>query len=576
MSSANAADARSLPVRFRTDVLCVGVLLVVVVLMWVPRLGGPIDLRFDGGVYWITGTSLARGDGYRLLNEPGEVRSMQYPPGLPLIVAAHQWAMGSHDLLTVGPALRITYALMSVALTMSVYVLARGHLRPAWAAMAALIAAFYPFSYYLSDVLYTEVPYALLAIWLAILLRRGTEAGRGWGPEVAGGVMVAGAFLLRTAGVALMAAWVGEAMFRRRWRVMAVRAAVCLVPFVAWQGYVWSVTSSAEYATPAYDYQRAPWYYSNVPYAVNSRLVDPFEPELGVADAGDLVVRVGGNLLVAPEAMGQAAALPRDYWEWAYFLLQPRLGLPDLTALSPAITFTLGALVLAGLVLMLRRRAWFFALFVIASTGIVCLTPWPEQFVRYLAPATPFLSTLLVLTLVTCADVMRRRFGRLGGTRFSPFHALVAFILLGIMASQLATVAATYRHYRQEVTYYDEQGAPHRHRQFYYDRKWRALHAAQDWVATQARPGDVMATSTPHTAYAHTGVKSVILPLEIDRERALALLDSVPVRFVVLDDVGYPEISSRYGAPAVEARPDRWRLVHEEAWGNARVYERVR
>jgi hypothetical protein len=51
---------------------------------WLPRLSGPLDLRYDAGVYYILGTSLAHGDGYRLLNEPGEIQGIQYPPLLPL------------------------------------------------------------------------------------------------------------------------------------------------------------------------------------------------------------------------------------------------------------------------------------------------------------------------------------------------------------------------------------------------------------------------------------------------------------------------------------------------------------
>ncbi len=44
-----------------------------VVALWLPRMQGPIDFRWDGGVYYVLGTSLAEGKGYRLLNEPGEI-----------------------------------------------------------------------------------------------------------------------------------------------------------------------------------------------------------------------------------------------------------------------------------------------------------------------------------------------------------------------------------------------------------------------------------------------------------------------------------------------------------------------
>ena len=47
-------------------------------------------------------TALAEGHGYRLLNEPGEIDAVQYPPLLPMIVAAHQLILGTNDYLQGG------------------------------------------------------------------------------------------------------------------------------------------------------------------------------------------------------------------------------------------------------------------------------------------------------------------------------------------------------------------------------------------------------------------------------------------------------------------------------------------
>ncbi len=85
------------------------VLFAVAVISWIPRLTGPIDLRYDASTYYILGTSLAEGRGYRLLNEPGDIKATQYPPLLPLIVAAHQWVLGTHDTIIVAHWLRLTF-----------------------------------------------------------------------------------------------------------------------------------------------------------------------------------------------------------------------------------------------------------------------------------------------------------------------------------------------------------------------------------------------------------------------------------------------------------------------------------
>jgi hypothetical protein len=126
------------------------------------------------------------------------------------------------------------------------------------------------------------------------------------------------------------------------------------------------------------------------------------------------------------------------------------------------------------------------------------------------------------------------------------------------------------------VTYYDAAGRTTSARLLFYDNRAAALDEALEQVRQRARPGDVMATTMPHWAYVRTGIKAILPPMEADHEGARRLLDAVPVRFVVLDELPYPRISQRYAAPAVERHPALWRRVYETADGQARLYERVR
>ena len=98
---------RTLLVRYWGEAIIVALAL----LVWVPRLSGPIDLRWDGGVYYLLGTSLAQGHGYRIPSEPGSPEALQYPPLLPAVVALHQRALGTTNVDTVAPWLRKSYAM---------------------------------------------------------------------------------------------------------------------------------------------------------------------------------------------------------------------------------------------------------------------------------------------------------------------------------------------------------------------------------------------------------------------------------------------------------------------------------
>ena len=200
-------------VERRQDLTCGAVLLLIWLAVSIPRLTGPIDLRWDASAYYVLGTALAEGKGYRLLNEPGEIKTVQYPPLVPLIVAVHQWLMGTSDFFEVGWRLRIVYFVLSGIYLLAVYVLARQLHAPIHALLIGAITglSFYSF-FYPSETLYTELPFALVSILFLLCQRRSDQPVY----AVASGILVVAAYLLRTAAIALLAAWVAESLIRRR------------------------------------------------------------------------------------------------------------------------------------------------------------------------------------------------------------------------------------------------------------------------------------------------------------------------------------------------------------------------
>src|SRR5262249_39577390 len=155
----NASSVSERKAYRRTDLLCLGVLLMVWLIVSVPRLGGPIDLRWDASTYYVLGTALNEGKGYRLLNEPAEIKAVQYPPLLPLMVAAHQWVMATNDYITVGSALRSSYFILSGCYLLVIYFLARAILPP-WYSFIVGLASVLSFCSFLfpSDALYADLP----------------------------------------------------------------------------------------------------------------------------------------------------------------------------------------------------------------------------------------------------------------------------------------------------------------------------------------------------------------------------------------------------------------------------------
>jgi hypothetical protein len=276
-------------------------IIIIAVSLWLPRFSGPIDLRYDASVYYLLGTSLAAGHGYRIESEPGSPQALQYPPLLPAIIAAYQKVLGTSDPAIVARWLRLSYALLFVIYALAALALAKQFLSPGLAVVTAALCLFHHQSIFLCDLLFAELPFALIAIAF-VLVGRFRSSSDHWLAELGSFALATAGFLLRTVGLAMLVAWPFEAGTRWKWRRACARSGRSSSPGVA------SICVSREYkprySRPAYEYQRCYQYY-NVSYAENAFLVDPFKPELGHLTAGTFVSRLTANSTLL-EAFGEA------------------------------------------------------------------------------------------------------------------------------------------------------------------------------------------------------------------------------------------------------------------------------
>jgi hypothetical protein len=548
-----------------------------VVALWVPRIHGPIDLRWDGAAYYVLGTSLAEGKGYRLLNEPGEIQANQYPPLFPLIIAAHQIVLGTSDPLVVGRFLRLSSFLAFATYVFAIYVLLRRHLSSAYAFFGTVVCLLNVHTYFLSDLCFPDLLYALLTVGFILTC----SSDKRWPTHAWAGAFAITAFALRTAGIALFAASIGEGLVRRQWKTAAIRVAISVVPVVGWFSYVQYVETSAEYQRPAYPYQRADYMFYNVSYGRNLSLNDPFDPDLGYATLSDRVGRYFHNVAQVTRYIGESVSSSRRVWEIERVEISKRLGIqagPQWIVDVPL--FVLGGLVLAGAGVLATSGHPLIPLCVLTSISVICLTPWPGQFNRYL------MSTVPLLALSLCAAIV----GLLQQSRQAPLsrwrgvvRALACSVVVGIGLQQIATTVMVYAKRHLPVQYQSRQGEPVRYRLFFYMDSYRALDSGVDWLMTHAKPSDVIAVSMPHWVYLRTGNKTVMPPFESDPAKAQQLLESVPVTYLILDE-GLAIDSKRFMKGVVEAFPDRWKRVysddivtetgerHEQAF---EIYERV-
>ena len=542
------------------------VLMIVTAVLWAPRLRGPIDLRWDAGVYYMLGTSLAEGGGYRLPNEPRPILAIQYPPLLATVSAVHQKLLGTSDPVVVGGWLRRFFLGLTFCYAAGAFVLSRRFLAPREAFLVALITILNPQTLFFSDVFMADLPFAVVTVLFLLVATRATPSR-----QVAGGALAAASFGVRATGLALLAAWAGESLLRRQWRALAVRTALTVAAFGGWHAYTASVKSSVEYRQPDYAYQRAHYQFYNVDYSDNSRYVDPFRPELGVVAPGAALQRLAGNVSRLPAAVGESVSIQKSWWKGEIEHVNDWLGGPRLPQwLASVAVITLSLPVLAGLVLLGLQGHLLIPLYAAASLALIAVTPWSNQFTRYMVPLTP----IFALGLLNCYVWVASRAAAPEGRRWRTAKALLAGGIAIALVQETVTVGSMFATHHDRTGYVDASGA-HGYKLFYFDEPWQDHDRSLEWLAAHGAAGAVVATSTPPLVYLRTGLKAVMPPYEPAPAIAQHLLDGVPATYLLVDSLDSPDVARRYLDPVVAAYPERWRLVYGPQAGGTRIYQRV-
>lgn len=539
-------------------------------LCWLPRLQGPIDLRYDGGAYYILGTSIAEGKGYRLLSEPGDINSTLHSPLLPAIVAAHQLLLGTNDFIIVGQWLRISYFLSFLIYIIAAYLMFRLFFSLTYALLATLVCLLHVNTLFLSDLLFAEILFALTTTLFYLCHKRSSKKGF----ALLAVILALASYGLRTVGIALFAAWIGESLLKKDFKNALVRLTISLVPIICWQAYVYSIESSPQYQSPTYEYQRADYMYPNVSYVRNSSLIDSFAPEEGYVTPIGRIKRFAQNVLMIPTKLGEAVSSSKGSWESHLKRLSDDLKLSlsswFISWFVLIARLILGLLVIGGLILQIFKRQLFIPLYVLAYLGLICLTPWPGQFGRYLMPLAPFLVLSLFETLLF---IKTEAYKFLSPKRKFIGAAFSASIIFLILLLQTASVYIIYKFNLNPVAYYDQSGQKLEYRQFFYNKPHSNLDEGLDWVIKHGKPNDVVAGSWPQWIYLRTGLKAVLPPFELDAQKAQHLLDTVPVKYLLVEKDDYLG-TLKYVSPVLQNAQGRWKLVFSTPDKDLEIYER--
>ena len=202
------------------------------------------------------------------------------------------------------------------------------------------------------------------------------------------------------------------------------------------------------------------------------------------------------------------------------------------------------------------RGEFVVALYLLAYLGVLCVTPFPGQYLRYLMPLAAVLALLVVLFLDSMSLAPR---------------SIAAWMLPVLLAQGTVMIAVFAREYNP-VSYVAASGSRISYKLFFYDEGEREFDEVVDYLHEHAAPSAIVGAGTPHWIYLRTGLRAVMPPFESDSRRERDLLATVPVEYLV---IGKDKVATeRFTQPMVRAYPSEWTHLYATSGGHWDVYRR--
>lgn len=369
---------------------------VVIVAVYLLRVDPYAGLMVDDAWYMVLGKGLSLGEGFRLVSSSASPIVPSVPPGFPALLAIVFWMSPSYpgNVVLLKAVSLIAMAGVGVACWFD---FTRNRNVPRdqalWMAAAVVLTpalVFLATSAVMAEGVFTLAQLlAVIAVERAI--RRDPADAR---PPIVGGVLAAVAVLMRTAGLAAVAASLAYFLVNRRWRQAAVFAVTVGVLLLPWQAYsrVNAPTMDERIAhggTIAYSYGQL--IAMERIGAVGTVVSGEGFVLRGVTNIADMLTRDIGAVVLpvlyrGPSESGQEVMSVGSAGRGS-------MGTATGTMIVSAV------LVLIMLVGVYRSSAWLSLPVLLIAASLVMFSTVSSLTIRYVVPLAPFLLWLLWLGL---------------------------------------------------------------------------------------------------------------------------------------------------------------------------------
>ncbi len=315
------------------------------VFIWLNRDIPHFGIIEDDGLYLIGAKTIAEGAPYRILSLPGEPYQSKYPPAYPLYLAI-AWKAGSTLASRMALALILNWLCLPAAMILFHLWLRRHGFNEKESWLLTALFGLNPYILFFTSNLISEISFIAVLLAMIHVAERRHAAAAG----ALGGL----AYLLRTAGIAILPAAILYYLWVRRPRKAAWFTAGMLPAILGWT--LWS----RAHTPPGHDVPTL--YYTNY-----------FAYQLYNVGLDNVHLVVWQNVSLTLESFG------------SFVFPQMIQGLPAKMILQP-----IGLAMILGCVRMFRRQPSLYATFGLTSTAVLLI--WhgtPNQ--RLVLPLAPLL-----------------------------------------------------------------------------------------------------------------------------------------------------------------------------------------
>jgi len=458
-----------------------------------PFIGG------DNARYINLARSMLLGKGYRDITHPDEPRYTLYPPGFPALLMPVIAIFGANI-----PILKIIPMLCGLGAFIFFIFIAQILFPKTWI-YPAVTALASPILLLNGHWLLSEIPFVCFSLGGLYFFYQYQKDKRAL-PAILFTFFSIYAFLIRSAGITLIAAIALFLIVSKNYKMLFIFLAIFLVLFIAW-----TLRNASIPGTNTYDY----WFLKKNPYLDES-------PRIGL---NDFINRIIFNFKTYTLSIFPTSVLSS-------------LTNPTVLALSG---IALTALVISGVIR--RLKAFTFLDWYLIFSLVIIIT-WTETWTseRFLLPIIPILFIYIYFGLSWISEKIKSKY---------LIPVITGCILIVNMITIVKLSATTITENMQYLRGDRYAG---------YSPDWRRYFETIDWAKKNIPENRVIMARKPEFVFLFSGHKSFVYPYTTDPDKMRASINQAD--YVLIDNFSWTGTTRRYLLPVLQSEPDRYEVVY--------------